>query len=784
MHAIAVTCVMTELQVRGELNEYHRRSSHAGTSSLDSSSIYALLSFDSSPDNEHKDCRCTSSDVGSLTVPADLPLYCKEGIRVADSVKYQHRKELGDEADEVSGSGLVSAVPNDYIDSLSIRKKQLVVSLPSAHDSQCAQSKTSVDSSVRLCMKNKPATCNGLMSSLFPAGGDDPDLPSGGYGTSLHSDAAQMERCSEAAPRPYSCGDQLTATWWRLLDHATSISDLRGLPRSLSRFCCSTWRTFTGVKSPCIDVSKLSNTDSPQPCESSGHNINRASTCAVDEVMEKSLNPWWHKPPVSPDRRRLIDIGSDSSVCGDSPAKRVSLDNAQSLCQRVSESQLSDSDDGGSYVSLRVDCESTNCHEVPDATLYSENVPNRCRTDGNIRDEDNTFVSVMELPATWMDEDAQKQTGDTQKLFPAASVSNSTSLDVSQSPCFDAAVQPMFSDPGHWCTSSRCSGAISLTQSDQFLPSHNDYINVSLGLQSCSLDSRSATLFANGTSSDRGRPAEISAETNSVPKFGSDSILQLDNLAVHAPRSAGEGRLSCNSSSSSDEPLVDKLSWTSSNRLLRLIRRGSTKAQKQPVIVLPTTSSAVVAERCANSTVLTDSVAVTAGSSTTAGNSRPPSVHRLPSPNVPPPPVPDGLATSRLFRLCHTSVSEHSPMADVSVDSDVSSHYEELPCVSSAKNGAGLSASYSAGDKRHCDNEMSTDSVRLLARTASHRHRHGWFLSATIFEIKIWVLASESRSERIITPSFGSLVVPGCMGSSIGVSFSSLTLLVGGQEWH
>jgi len=711
--------------VRDEENAYHRRSSHAGTSSLDSSSIYALLSFDSSPETGFKDC--TNSDVDSLSVPASQfrPLCCKEGVHVADSVKYRHRKEMGDETDDVSVSGLISAVPNDYIDSVSIRKKkQLIVSLPSA--GTCAQSKTSGGSSV----KDKMPACNGLLSS----GEDNADLAAASDKTLLGGDAPAAQR--ESNRRRYSCGDQLTATWWRFLDHATSLSDLRGLPRSLTRFCCSTWRTFTGVKSPCIDVSRASNVDPLQPGESC--KLNRASACAA--VTEQTVSPWWHKP-LSPDRRRLIEIGSDlenSSVCEDSPAKGMSIDNALSLCETVSDSQLSDSDDdddGGSYVSLRVDCKSTNCHKVTDAAFHSENVPSRRHSDCDILDEDNSAASAADWVAESLHENAQNRTGDIDKLFPAASVSDSTiSVDAPQSlpsAVFSStAVQPtdssLASRSHHRFTRSLCSGASSLTRSDQFLPSNSGYINLSLGLQSSSLDSRSATLFTSGTSCHEQPCTEISAEVYSVPNLGTGSIPPLDNLAVHS--TAGKERQSRGSVSSSDDSVMDKFSRRSSSRLLQLIRRSSTKAQKQHE--LPATSSAAAAENYVlddSSTVgSTDSVSV-ASLRSCSGNSQPAlTVHRLPSPNGPPPPVPDDSTTSRLFTLCHTersSISERLSM-DVSIDSGLSSsQYEDLRCPV-AKTGATLSASYSAGDRRHCDGmqDSSSDSARLLAPTSAYRH--------------------------------------------------------------
>ena len=728
------------MQSRDELNTYHRRSSHTGTSSLDSSSIYALLSFDSSPENE-----CTNSDADSLTVPVDRlrPVYCKD----VEKVKCRRKQETSKEGDRTSVTSLVPAVPNQYINSLSstVGKKHLIVSLPNADESKCTESKTSEDNSVRFSVKDKLSVCNGLMS-LLSANGDNIEepVPASSDKVLLRNDATQAEQCQEINHRRYSCGDQLAATWWRLLDRAASFSDLRVLPRSLSRFCCSTWRTFTGVKSQCIDVSQVGNI---QPSDTSRLNVNGINSSVGDEITEQSVSPWWHKP-VSPDRRRLIDIGSDveSSLCEDSPRKvdcnRVLLDNAQNLCKTVPDGQLSDSDGGGSYVSLRVNCKSSTCHNVPHP---GEDMPHHFHADCDILDEEDT--SVMELPTKQTvnrRQHAQKQTGNIQSQSAVAAVLNcGSSVQSSQSSasttCTCAAVQPT-----HCCaavmppqsfTHSLSSGSCSVTQSDQLLQPNNGYINLSLGTQSSSFNRQSVVdRQRNSSFSGRGQPAKISAETKSVPNLGSDSSVPLDVLAVHVPCSVGKEKLSCDSSSSSVETLLDKFSLKSSNRLLRLIRRSSTKAHKHPV--LSATNSAVLTESSMNSTELSavnsaDAVTVTVRSSST-GNDQQPVVHRLPSPDVPPPPVPDDSATSRLFQLCHTSFSEHLPL-NMPLDSDSLSQYEDLSVVKSctaAKKTAALSSSYSAGDKRYYDNQSlkcstNEDNIRLLARIPSRRRGHG-----------------------------------------------------------
>ena len=218
--------------------------------------------------------------------------------------------------------------------------------------------------------------------------------------------------------------------------------------------------------------------------------------------------------------------------------------------------------------------------------------------------------------------------------------------------------------------------------------------------------------------------------TSSVPNLGSDSTVQADNHAC----SADIERLSCDNSLCSNEPLMDKLSRKSSNRLLRLIRRSSTKTYKQSA-----TYSAAAAECNTNSrespaVSSTDTVAVTVSYSND-GNHQPPATHRLPSPNVPPPPVPDDSATSRLFRLCHASFSEHATI-NSSLDCDSLSQYEDLSLVKSyaaANKNAALSSSYSAGDKRHYDSHslkssLNDDNVRLLSRASSQRQGHGLLL--------------------------------------------------------
>ena len=729
-----------------ELNTCHRRSSHTGTSSLDSSSIYALLNFDSSPENGCTDYM--TSDRDSLTVPVSRlrPACCKDGIHVGKNVKYQCKKETDNEAHRTSFTSLVSAVPNQYVDSLSsaVGKKQLIISLPDAETSKRVQSKTSEDKC--LSVKDKLSVCNGLMS-LLSAGSDDTVLPTSSDKVLLHHDAAQAEQCPEISRRRYSCGDQLAATWWRLLDHAASFSDLRGLPGSLSRFCCSTWRTFTGVKSQCIDVSKVGNVSPLQPSETSRPGVDASDGV---EIMEQSVSPWWHKP-VSPDRRRLIEIGSDiesSSVCEDSPNKvgcnRVLLDNAQNLCETGDDSQLSDSDGAGSYVSLRVNCKSSGtCHKVAQAAHCGKNLPPHCHSNCDILEEDDSLFAVVEHPAKQTinkQERAQRQTGDRQKMSPAASISIcDPSVHVSQSSeytiCSCTAVQPSCCGPAivpcQSSTHSLSSGRCLLTQSNQLLQSNNGYINLSLGVQPSSLDRQSVT---NSTYFSHERPAEISTETKSVPNLGNDCTVSVDSFAVHAPCSSGKETLSCDSSLSLEEPLTDKFSRKSSNRLLRLIRRSSAKAHKQPAF--PVTYSAVAGEcnmDCTDSPVVVSagSVAVTVTTSA-ADSDHPPNVHRLPSPNVPPPPVPDDSATSRLFQLCHTSFSEHSPM-NVSLDSDPLSQYEDLSVVrscSAAKRSTTLSSSYSAGDKRYYDSQslkssMNEDSMRMLTRIPSHRQRHG-----------------------------------------------------------
>ena len=717
--------------MRDELNAYHRRSSHAGSSSLDSSSIYALLSFDSSPENGCTDC--IDRDADSLTAPVSRlrQVYCKDGIGVRENVKCQRKRESSSKADRTSVTSSVSAVPNQYIDSVTsaIEKKQLVVSLCDADASKCTQPKTSENNSMHFSVKEKLSVCNGLMS-LLSAGGDNTVVPAGGDKMSAGNDAAT--EADQINYRRYSCGDQFAATWWRLLDRAASFSDLRGLPRSLTRFCCSTWRTFTGVKSPCIDVSKVGNVVPPQPAEASRLNINGVSISVGEETIGQSVSPWWHKP-VSPDRRRLIEIGSDvesSSACEDSPRKvdchRVLLGSPQSVRETVVDDQLWDSDGGGSYVSLRVQSESS---DVPHSALCDETLPHRCHTDCDMSDDDDSVLSVVELPTTCTvngQDRGRKQTGgDIRYLARPASVAKcGPSVQVSQtspsSLCSCDVVQPtLFSPAIVFCQSSTHSvspASCSLSRSDRLPQPNNGYINLSLGVQSSSLGNQSATFLLNN-----GQPAEISTEPTSVPNLGNGPTVQADNNVC----SADKDRLSCDH----NEPLMDKLSRRSSNRLLRLIRRSSTKTYKQA-------STYSAAECNANgrgspAVSSTDTVV----SSSTGGNDQPPIAHRLPSPDVPPPPVPDDSATSRLFHLCHASFSEHSPI-NPSTDCDSLSQYEDLSFVKScaaASRNAALALSYSAGDKRHSDGQslkssLNDDNVRLLSRMPSHRQGHGLLL--------------------------------------------------------
>ena len=754
--------------MRDELNTYHRRSSHAGSSSLDSSSIYALLSFDSSPENGCADC--IDRDADSFTAPVSRlrPVYCKDGISVRESVKYQRRRESSNKADRTSVTSFVSAVPNQYIDSVSsaIEKKQLVVSLCDADASKCTQPKASENNSVHFSVKDKLSVRNGLMS-LLSADGDNTVVPASSDKMSLRNDAAaEADQCPEINYRRYSCGDQFAATWWRLLDRAASFSDLRVLPRSLSRFCCSTWRTFTGVKSPCIDVSKVGNVVPAQPSEASRLNINGVNISVGDEIIGQSAIPWWHKP-VSPDRRRLIEIGSDvesSSACDDSPRKvdchRVLLGSPQSVRETAADGQLSDSDGGGSYVSLRVHSKSSS---VPHSTLCDENVPHRCHTDCDISDEDDTVLSVSELPTTCAvngQDRAQKQTGDIQYLSVAKC---GPSVQVSQtSPsrmCSCVAVQPsLFSPASMSCQSSVhsvSSGSCSLSRSDQLLQSNNGYINLSLGVQSSSLGNQSATCLLNSSSCNNGQPAEISTETKSVPNLRSGPTVQADNNVC----SADKERLSCDN----NEPLMDKLSRKSSNRLLRLIRRSSTKTYKQP-----STYSAAAAAECNVHSGGSPAVSSTDTlvSSSTGGNDQPPIAHRLPSPDVPPPPVPDDSATSRLFHLCHASFSEHSRI-NPSIDCDSLSHYEDLSFVKScaaASRNAAFSSSHSAGDKRHSDGQslkssLNDDNVRLLSRMPSQRQGHGLLLYLDFYCISNLIHVIDVLTEYNIRISLNDVVL-------------------------
>jgi len=720
---------LTELRIQDELNTCHRRSSHTGTSSLDSSSIYALLSFDSSPENGCTDC--INSDTDSLTTPTDRlrPGFCRDGFQVGDNIKFRYKKETSNEAERTSISSLASAVPNQYIDSLSsvIGKKQLVVSLTDVDASKRAQSKTPENSLPHLSVEDEISMCNGLMP-VPSAGGDYGVLSAGSKKTSLPDEEAVAEPCPEINHRRYSCGDQLAATWWRLLDRATSFGDLRVFPRSLSRLCCSTWRTFTGVKTPCIEVSKVGNDSPVQPCETR-LNTNGAIASVGDDIMRQSGSPWWNKS-VSPDRRRLIEIGSDvenSSVCQDSlrkvDCKRASLDSAQKCCETVTDSQLSDSDSAGSYVSLRVNCKSTTCH----------NVPHTCHTDCDIPDDSDTLFSVLQVPT--MHVPKQAVDGDTEETSSASSIFNCGPPAVvsplsSCTVCSRAPVQPITTMPCQSFMCSLSSSNCSVTPSDHLLQSNNGYVNLSLGLQACSLDRQSVTFSPNRSFHSRAHPAKVSTETKSVPNVGNDSVVLLDNLAVHVPHSSSKGRLSCDNSVSSNEPepSIDNFSWKSSNRLLRLVSRCSTKAHKQPA--LPATCSASVAECNTNTNTPSDYITVTV-----AGNDEPPNVHRLPSPNVPPPPVPDDAATSRLFRLCHTSYSEHLPM-NISANSDTMSQYEDLSMMKSytaARKSVTLSSSYSAGDKQHCDNQSLKSSInemysdKLSTRIPAHRQRHGRF---------------------------------------------------------
>jgi len=736
------------LRVQDELNAYHRRSSHEGTS-LDSSSIYALLSFDSTPENRGRDS--VKSDLVDRLKPAT---FGKDGNRIGDSVKYRHKKESSNETERTSVTSLVSAVPNHYTDSLSStvgRRQQLVVSAPDANVSKCAESG---NSSVRhLSDENEACMCNGLMS-LHSADDDDDDavLSASSKNTSLPSDAAAaVAQCpAEISRRRYSCGDQLAATWWRLLDRASSFSDLRVLPRSLSRLCCSTWRTFTGVKSQCIDVSKIGNVGPLQLGEASQLNVSGTSACAGDEVADESMSQWWHKS-VSPDRKRLIDISSDaenSSLCEDSPrklnCKRASLDSAQNTaCETVAE--LSDSDSGGSYVSLRVNCKPTAYHKT---AVCDDNVPNLCHTDCDTADDGDTLFSVVELPVERSRQELNlRQAGDEQEPLSTASVYSGGSLvpDITQgfssSPiCSSVAVQPAHCSPIVMpcpsVTRSLSCRSCSVNPSDQILQSNSGYVNLCLGLPA------STAFLSNCSSPIHAHPAEVSSESKTVPNLGSDSITLLDNLAVHRPCSPGNERLSCDNSKSSDEFLTDKFSRKSSNRLLRLIRRGSAKAHKQAT--LAATTSRVVAECDSNIAEPTDFITV----SVSSANDESPNVHRLPSPNVPPPPVPDDSATSRLFQLNHTSVSEHLPMNVVSADSDTLSPYEDLSVIrsSAVRKCASLSSSYSAGDRRYYDShplkcgtaEMYSGSSKLSARIPAHRHGHGRFSFAITSLINIF----------------------------------------------
>ena len=725
--------------MRDQLNDSQRRSSHAGTSSLDSSCIYALLSFDSSPENEG--VSCVNGD--GVTVPADRlrPMYCEDGVRVGDIIKSEPKMETVDKGGRNSIGGLMPAVPNQYTNTLTSagRKKQLVITLPDADASECAEARTSVDSALSLCVRDKLSACNGL-KSLLPAGSDNAD----GDKTQLRDNSAAQssdQHCPEIGYRRYSCGDQLAATWWRLLDRAASFSDLRGLSRSLTRFCCSTWRTFAGIKSPCIDVSKVGNIDPRQPCTASELDTNGVNGSVGDRNTQQFLNPWWHKP-VSPDRRRLIDIGSDvenSSVYEDSPrrtdCRRTSLENAQNLSETVSDGQLSDSDGGGSYVTLKVNCRSGSFHKTPLAEIVPKD---HIHFDCGDLVEDDTVLSVVELPTEHTaNRHGRSQKWNDDELSPAPnSINCCQSVQVSQSsPSTVVCSAARQTTPCDSTTCSLYSGRRSLSQTDQ-PHSNNGYINLSVGMH----ERQSAS---NGSSLHYGQSAVIFAD--SVPNLRNDSVVTCDSVAVRAPHSVASDRLSCDSSLSSDEPLTDKFSRRSSSRFLRLLRRSSMKADKQPV--LRSTSSAAASESRKSSVgSSTDSVAAAAASCSTSAHSQSPNVRRLPSPDVPPPPVPDDSSTSRLFALCHNSYSEHLPTVSTALaldNGDLLSQYEDLSSVKSsscavARKSAALSSSYSAGDKRRCESwslkssahEMVTsgDNARLLAQTLSHRQRHGWFM--------------------------------------------------------
>lgn len=701
----------TELQVQNKLDSHHRRSSHVGTSSLDSSSIYALLSFDSSPENGNSNHISCKADSCSVQMDCLQSTYCTDSILVRENAKCHCKKETASDVDRTS---VVSAVPNFYVDSISAAamKKQVVASLPGAETSNRVQSQTSKDNSPDLSAKDNVSATNGLIS----VGGDIAELPSVGDKASLHGISARVQQhCPEVNRRRYSCGDQLAATWWRLLDNAASFSDLRGLPRSLSRFCCTTWRTFTGVKSPCVDVSKVGRVDHLQPC--SRRNTDTADASAEDERVKQTVKPWWHKP-VSPDRRRLIEMSSDvgnSSPCEDSPCKQMSVH-----CETEADSQLSD-DDAGSYVSVRVDCR-------------SDNVPSLSNCD--ILDLHAASVSLLELPqkpAVCRCKQDQKRDGDVWEFLPVSSISNCCpSVHISRSLPHtvhsDATVQPTkYVQASIHCRGSPDSVAprcISLPHSEQLQQSTSGYINLSFGLQSSRLD-QSTSLTSSCNSFSYRHPAKISAEINSRPNSGTNLTTPVDILAVHSAF-FDKDRLTCDSSSSSEELHTDKHSRKSSNCVLQLIQGSLTKADKEPA--LPATVAAKCDVGAAQSS--TEPIAV----SVSSAYHQSPSVHRLPSPDVPPPPVPDDTTTSRLFALCHTALAEHLPLS-MSLDSDplAQSGLSLVKSRAAPKKSASLSSSYSAGDHRHYDgptmksslNEMSSDSAKLSAKIPSHRPRHG-----------------------------------------------------------
>lgn len=740
------------------MHTFPRRSPPGGSTLLDSSCIYAMLSFDRDADEDADDSTCRTTVAANCTT---------NGKVCNGTFHYQvvQAPQLSRQAEETTNRTAFRSSINGVIpeNCASWSPDVLPQNFRENLNDFAVKDKTAFSPSARL-------------QAVF----DSKQLGSTAMGTL----PCGLVGKPDSVRRRYSCGDQLVATWWSLLGRAATFTDLKCLSKSLSQLCCSmtssAWtkrNNASTASKPCFGLAAWHLTDKPE----SGSEISPdCDDCADGLVVSgdgdddclkiqtsvhanhySSFPPsdGSDRQPASTKNETCVRLPSAHSTCRARISRTTSQDLAyrglnlsalasddhasvhNNVNQRDSQCASEDQEDdpAGSYITLKmVGLSSSSCHPevgnkddvspIDDQSGQLQNVDNEDEEQEEEEEEENVFCEVN-LPLRNGFIRDSRNAGDVERSalttyldMTVGACSNTIPCRVQRKPSAEKTTEalngyvPMELPSSESNQSATVANGTSAQLTDAMVVAelmNCHYVPMNLPRYVTCIPDRAS----NNTRPASGRPCQFnsSAAVMSRSAETASKHSHVDRL-IRRDRQSPLDDLLCMPSVSSENscllpeerPLrrsssvVESSSSKSSssrrhsNRLLRFIRRGKSQAiaEKKNLNSSKESYSEGNLELARSRTdfVIANKSPDTMSRSVYLAN------HRLPSPNYPPPPLPEEGAALHLF-----SSSFHNGRAGVDLASATS---ERTTPAALRRTGAELS--------KVTENKTSSTGVRLF----------------------------------------------------------------------